>query len=118
MVLCSDHVNDSGADTVRLETLFVGFHIPPVLIVFFLATVDGLFPIRYGQRAQAFTVQFRTSANCPPEQSKHLARIARIGVNESFEFIGGRPSLAKSVVVAQFFLMIPFGRSHGPPRTI
>src|SRR5262249_30317109 len=61
---------------------------------------QGFFPNRKGNRAQSGTRQSRTSLGIPPEQSRHLARIAfRTGV-------GSKPmacNLAFSSMLASWF---------------
>ena len=43
--------------------------------------IYGLWPSRYGQRAQRSTVHSFTSLELPQQQSRHFARMALMGVN-------------------------------------
>ena len=60
----------------------------------------GLRPILYGYRLQFLQIHSLTSLNCPQQQSKHLARIAFIGVNAIF---------------VSPLCMIPGGLTSAPP---
>jgi hypothetical protein len=42
---------------------------------------NGLLPIRKGHSGQPTATHFRASVSLPPEQSMHLARIARVGLS-------------------------------------